>query len=374
MANIRCRNWIFTIHNVPNDSVDPFVDPNDDGNDLRAIAYQMELCPTTGREHIQGYAEFTRALYKNGVKQQLGYNHAHVEPRKGSRKQAFDYATKERTRKPDCNPVIAGTWPASFTNKGQYQEAYDLLKTGATVLQITEVLPAIGIRHKRSLEEIRRELTKKKVKPYRNVVVHTFWGPARTGKSRRAEWLARKYIADRGLQEEPYRKDVATKWWDGYDGHLVVIVDDLASGCKINFRDMLRMLDGYSQPLEFKGGYTNPHYELVIITSNEHPKEWFHEHPYGPGTPLHRRLEVEHGSGVEYMDGFWTPPEEPVLESMEVLPASPVPDPVEEFEGVNMAQIEMQEMGMIPRPDRPPPLQRQNATFGFRSIVDNNME
>lgn len=54
-----------------------------------------EICPDTGRHHLQGYAETKNAMRLNGIKEALGDNSAHIEKRRGNQKQAIDYCKKD---------------------------------------------------------------------------------------------------------------------------------------------------------------------------------------------------------------------------------------------------------------------------------------
>jgi len=65
---------------------------------------------------------------------------------------------------------------------------------------------------------------------------------------------------------------------------------------------MLRVLDRYPLQVETKGGSVYAGWKLVILTSNESPSMWYPEFGQEYETsPLHRRLEREHGSYVRNM-------------------------------------------------------------------------
>lgn len=57
---------------------------------------QVERCPITGRLHLQLYLEFNPRVSLNKMQDCLPG--LHIEPRRGSQKQAIDYVTKEDTR------------------------------------------------------------------------------------------------------------------------------------------------------------------------------------------------------------------------------------------------------------------------------------
>lgn len=107
-SRMRLRNWVFTQHvrggisiarpseELPDDQRSQW-DPRCrlfPEKDLRYIICGAEVCPETGRHHWQGYAEVTRAMGIKGIKEVLGSNDVHLEPRRGSQQQAIDYCRK----------------------------------------------------------------------------------------------------------------------------------------------------------------------------------------------------------------------------------------------------------------------------------------
>jgi len=64
------------------------------------------------------------------------------------------------------------------------------------------------------------------------------------------------------------------KWWEGYDAHENVIIDDMRGDfCK--FHELLRMLDRYAYRIETKGGSRQFRAKTIIITSCYSPTEMF---------------------------------------------------------------------------------------------------
>lgn len=61
---------------------------------LRYAIAQVEV-GETGRHHVQAYVEFLRPKRLSEAKRTLGWNHAHLEPRWGTRQQARDYCMKD---------------------------------------------------------------------------------------------------------------------------------------------------------------------------------------------------------------------------------------------------------------------------------------
>ncbi len=59
------------------------------------IVWGREICPDTGRHHLQGYVEFGQGASLSRAKAILGDPAVHLEPRGGSAKQAIDYCKKD---------------------------------------------------------------------------------------------------------------------------------------------------------------------------------------------------------------------------------------------------------------------------------------
>lgn len=93
------------------------------------------------------------------------------------------------------------------------------------------------------------------------------WGAPNTGKSRFA-----RSIAD---PEDTYVK-LQNKWWDNYKAQRVVIIDDVhPTLAKVLTTHLKHWLDRYPFPVEFKGGVITVRPELMVITSNYHPRQCF---------------------------------------------------------------------------------------------------
>ena len=70
------KYWMVTCFDLANFSV-----PNEDDR-FQYMVYQVENCPTTGRDHIQGYLELKTQTRFNQVKQMFAPAVVHLEGRK----------------------------------------------------------------------------------------------------------------------------------------------------------------------------------------------------------------------------------------------------------------------------------------------------
>lgn len=63
-----------------------------------------------------------------------------------------------------------------------------------------------------------------------------------------------------------------SQWWDCYE-HKHVVMDDFYGW--LPFDTLLRICDRYPLLVETKGGQTKFNAEVLVITSNQRPQEWY---------------------------------------------------------------------------------------------------
>lgn len=91
-------------------------------------------------------------------------------------------------------------------------------------------------------------------------------GPTGTGKSAMAHKLA----------PDAWWTAKTLKWWDGYDAHANVVIDDFrADYC--TFHELLRILDRYPYRVETKGGSRQLLANLIVVTSPFPPEHVYRE-------------------------------------------------------------------------------------------------
>ena len=121
------------------------------------------------------------------------------------------------------------------------------------------------------------------------------WGPPGCGKSTTA----------RRLCNDIFYPKLMNKWWDGYQGEEVVIIDDFEKDSHLGHHLKL-WADHFSFLGETKGGMIRIRPKRIIITSNYSPHACF------PETELQgailRRFKIEHmGADAPQFHPFFTP-------------------------------------------------------------------
>jgi len=109
-------------------------------------------------------------------------------------------------------------------------------------------------------------------------------GASGLGKTRLAYELCKN--------EDIYVKD-DTQWWDGYDNHKTIILDDFR-GKNMAFTYLLKLLDRYEMILQIKGGYRQCQANKIIITSINRSESSYRFTEEGePYKQLQRRIDYE---------------------------------------------------------------------------------
>jgi hypothetical protein len=247
---------------------------------FKFAVYQYELCPDTGRTHIQGYVVFSRRVSMKHCKSILP--RAHWENRMGSHEQAVDYCSKLRTRLEKCTPVTVGDPP----KPGKRTDIDDLAEAvcgGASLRSLCFSYPAQMIKYHKGVQWFQMMTSERRTWP---MTVYVLYGPTGLGKSQMA-------FAMGGLDcyYVPANTDKNTIWFDAYQGEKTVIMEEF-SGYSCLFGFLLRLLDRYPLNTPFKGGHCNFSADTIIITSNYAPEDWYKwdSTKYREYEPLERRL------------------------------------------------------------------------------------
>lgn len=266
-SSLRVRFWCFTVF-LPDLNEPGTEDPPDGLNPelwpgCRYCIYQLEMSDT-GRLHYQGYADFKNPITRGGIQKLEGMETAHLEPRRGTDDQARNYCLKEDTRVD--GPFEFGQFVAS----GQRTDCEAVHKywedhPEATSYDMYQKFPRYGFYHGGNLERI--EKWKEERKPPRKfkTKVTFLYGESGCGKTRWAE----AYTADK----KTFSKEPDSKWFDGYRGEEITIIDDFKG--EINYTKMLRLMDRYACKVEVKGGTKEFVSKEIVLTASMPPWDWY---------------------------------------------------------------------------------------------------
>lgn len=219
------RNWCFTLNNFTEEEKESVK-----AWDAEYLVFGEELGEKEETPHLQGYVEFRGSKKLTTLKKMNG--RIHWEIRKGTRGEAIEYCKK------DGKVFEKGNTERQQGKRSDLDAVKAMVKQGKPMKEIWEAAPSyqavkmaeIGIK----LFEAKRTW---------KTEVYWLWGPTGTGKTRQAfEQAPNAWWSGKSL-----------KWWDGYDGHEDVIIDDFR-GDFCTFHELLRILDRYPYTVETKGG------------------------------------------------------------------------------------------------------------------------
>jgi len=187
-------------------------------------------------------------------------NRCHLEPARGTASDNKQYCTKEDGR-------IEGPFEfgqMGVTRQGNRNDLLDIkrkIDEGALDRQLWDEHFNAMVKFHRGINVYK--MVKATKRSWKTDVIVCF-GPPGTGKSR---WCLETYN-----EESTYWKQRGT-WFDGYNNHENVIIDDFYGW--LPYDTLLRMCDRYPMQVESKGGHINFIPKVIVITSNEEPAKWY---------------------------------------------------------------------------------------------------
>lgn len=253
----RCRNWVLTQNLMQDDiSQEEFKKQIEELTHLRYGVFQLEQ-GENGNNHYQVYLEFTQGKRFEYIKER--FPTAHIETRKGTRKQAREYCMKIDTQL--SPPVEIGEWKEEQGKRTDLQDIYEKIKDGWTDAELLEEYPSQFILYQDKIKSTREVYIKDKYsQTFRDLRVIYLWGSAGIGKTRA--------IMEHYGYSNVYRvTNYDSGSFDGYQHQDVIIFEEFRG--QITLDKMLNYLDGY--PLELPARFSNKIacYTKVFIVSNE---------------------------------------------------------------------------------------------------------
>ncbi len=254
------QNVCFTLNNPSG-----LLDYNEEK--MHYLVYQEEV-GESGTHHFQGYCEFKTRTVLATVKALLGGDSVHVEPRRGTQAQAIAYCKKDDTRVAHEDPHEHGTPKVQPQGKRNDLVAFknDVMAGKRKRDLVDDHLTVLA-----KYPKLYDTLNSKRPEREETVEVTLLIGPTGLGKTR--------YVYDRYRDnEEFYIQPLSngTTWWDTYDGHKYVLIDDFAGAAShMTLTCLLRLLDRYPSLVPTKGSHTWFFPTHIYVTTNILPKDWY---------------------------------------------------------------------------------------------------
>lgn len=261
------KKWCFTINNWSDNDVAQM-----DAVDCKYMIYGKEV-GESGTPHLQGFVTFVKNKTLTSLKKL--HATAHWERANGTSQQASDYCKKEGDYIERGELSVQG-------KRTDLERVTEMVKEGASIQKIAEECPTTYVKFGRGIRDLKLVLEK----PYNHDETRGewYWGPPGTGKSRKA----------RDENPDAYLK-AQNKWFDGYNGEDVIILDDLDIA---QLGHHLKIwTDRYACTGETKGGTIHLRHKKFIVTSNYSIEQlWPDDQPMQEA--IKRRFKVTHFNDI----------------------------------------------------------------------------
>lgn len=278
----RARRWCFTLNNYTTDEYTSITERFTESVE-KSIRYAIVAKEegAEGTPHLQGYFTGTKMFSFNQAKE-LVSDRAHLEAAKGNEHQNFVYCSK------DGNYVEYGT-KSKQGKRTDLDDIAEMCENGATLLDVAQYSPATYIRNYRGIQHYKAL----HVKPYEHDTIRGLWiwGPPGTGKT---------HHALRINPESTYMKQ-QNKWFDGYVGEKVIVLDDLDEDWLGHYLKM--WADKWPRNGEVKGGTVTLCHTHFVVTSNYSIDRLLRDQSPEMISAVKRRFKVIHMTGlVEHLN------------------------------------------------------------------------
>ncbi|KAK3253587.1 hypothetical protein CYMTET_37169 [Cymbomonas tetramitiformis] len=247
----KSRNFVFTFNNYQTKAEEHVAI---DALDCRYMKYGKEVAPTTGTPHLQGMVCFKNAISLKSVRKKLpGCDVRIMISLEGS----LDYVGKEG------DVTERGEKPMSQDEKGKAGEAYwQEIRLAAEEGRDDDIPEQVRFNNYKAVEHHREKALKRRHLANTEEQMLWYYGETRTGKSQKA----------RTDHPTAYLKN-CNKWWCGYEDDKVVIIEDFDKKHDMLIHFLKIWADRYPFLAEIKCGSRKIRPELIIVTSNYHPRD-----------------------------------------------------------------------------------------------------
>lgn len=254
------RHWAFVAWDWTDDKLKHLM-----SNELKSRRYIIcgeEICPTTGRRHLQSYVIWENPVSWKTCCERLNLHKfwCKIKYKFSSDQNNIDYCSKDK------NFHEAG----ERLHQGMTSDVHEALETlkvkglHKTALQF----PDVGFKSPQGLKFMNEVYAKERSLTWREISCDIIYGPTRSGKT---SLVYKKHGYENVYSlPEPGGTEL---WFDGYDGEPVLLIDEFTGWIKFNL--LLKILDNQPLQIKIKGGYTYAQWSKVYIVSNVPPQYWY---------------------------------------------------------------------------------------------------
>lgn len=256
---------------------------------VKFLVFQSEICPKTGKRHLQGYAEFKNQLRMSEIQKKLGIGKSHIEPRYSkSASDAIKYCEKADTFDAESNIRYKSGEPSSQGSICKLSTVAKDVLSGKSMREIARDNPVEYVRNFRGLFALQNSQIEQRGKSdtITCLPIILLYGDSGAGKSHYAN-----HAHDEDIIFTPSisgsGKDV---WFDKYepDRHKVLLFEDYDGEISRTF--FLRLLDKYRMTVPVKNSFVEYKPSYIYVTSNTLPHEWYPKATNDQIIALYRRF------------------------------------------------------------------------------------
>lgn len=269
----RSRAWCFTYHLGHEDHYEALLERVE----CKYIVYGREVCPTTGRQHLQGYVEFVNAKTMSAVKTAMSCDSLHLEKRKGTAKEASDYCKKDGNFE-ERGEISKDPKEGGSMEKDRWARSRELAQEG----RFDEIDDELWIKYQSSFKKMRTDAISN-VTTRLEKMDNEWWWSRGTGKGK-------SKLADKLYGDAYWYKKTKNGWWDHYNGEDVVVIEEMNKYHPQMGEDLKEWMGHRPFRVEVKGSMINIRPKKFVILSNYPPEGIWNE--YEILAPLKRRLKV----------------------------------------------------------------------------------
>ena len=257
MNDYRSRCWFLTCNNY---SADELQFARAYKCDFKLLA--QEIGELSKLEHYHLYFEHKNPVQWSTLKNK--FPRANIQVAKGNAEHQRVYLGKQCGRE---NIEETGT-PKHQGKRTDITRVRNILEEGGNM---REIIPSVG-----SVQSVRMaEIWLKYFEQPRDWLPDVYWihGSSGRGKTQLAYKMGYEFCP----HERPFKLMSNRRWWEGYDAHEVIIIDELREDC-YRVSELLQLLDRYEYKVENKGGSRQLLAKHIIITSPKSPENLFFGH------------------------------------------------------------------------------------------------
>lgn len=267
----KSRWFVLTIFDIS--FREKFLSMHQDGK-FEYLAYGSEICPSTGREHLQSFVYFKnpKGSVKNVSKM---FGNCHVEIMHGSISDNENYCSKESKLTKIGTEVNQG-------KRNDLNEIKEKIMSGTRVDDLILEVPVIYHQYGRTLHKIEDIYLRQQ---FRKEMTKGFWYYGKTGVGK-----SHKVFEDFDPKTH-YVKNLDDDWWDGYTGQPIVILNEFRG--QLKFSLLLELCDKFPLSLKRRNREPVPFIGTEVrITSCSHPKNIYNTDEDDKIDQLLRRFSI----------------------------------------------------------------------------------